>query len=51
MRHRKKLYEWVWKDRLHRESRIASKQIKYGLSLSSIQICAAHAVSMWLHTS
>jgi tRNA threonylcarbamoyladenosine dehydratase len=32
VRHRKKLYEWMWKDLtrlLHRESRIAGKQIKY----------------------
>jgi tRNA A37 threonylcarbamoyladenosine dehydratase len=29
VRHRKKLYERMWKDLLHRESRIARKQIKY----------------------
>jgi hypothetical protein len=29
VRHRKKLYERMWKDLLHRESRIAGKQIKY----------------------
>jgi tRNA threonylcarbamoyladenosine dehydratase len=28
VRHRKKLYERMWKDLLHRESRIAGKQIK-----------------------
>ena len=28
VRHRKKLYERMWKDQLHRESRIARKQIK-----------------------
>jgi len=28
VRHRKKLYERMWKDLLHRESRIARKQIK-----------------------
>jgi len=31
VRHRKKLYERMWKDLLHRESRIARKQIKYVL--------------------
>lgn len=29
VRHRKKLYERMWKDLLHRESRIARKQIKF----------------------
>ena len=29
VRHREKLYERMWKDLLHRESRIARKQIKY----------------------
>ncbi|KAH9974465.1 hypothetical protein BGW80DRAFT_1251664 [Lactifluus volemus] len=29
VRHRKELYEWMWKVLLHRESRIAGKQIKY----------------------
>jgi hypothetical protein len=28
VRYRKKLYERMWKDLLHRESRIARKQIK-----------------------
>jgi len=32
VRHRKKLYERMWKDLLHRESRIARKQIKYAAS-------------------
>ena len=32
VRHRKKLYERMWKDLLHRESRIARKQIKFVLS-------------------
>ena len=32
VRHRKKLYERMWKDLLHRESRIARKQIKSVLS-------------------
>ena len=32
VRHRKKLYERMWKDLLHRESRIARRQIKYVLS-------------------
>ena len=31
VRHRKKLYERMWKDLLHRESRIARKQIKFRL--------------------
>jgi tRNA A37 threonylcarbamoyladenosine dehydratase len=34
VRHRKKLYERMWKDLLHRESRIARKQIKCARSLS-----------------
>jgi tRNA A37 threonylcarbamoyladenosine dehydratase len=34
MGHRKKLYERLWKDLLHRESRIARKQIKFVLFLS-----------------
>ena len=33
MGHRKKLYERLWKDLLHRESRIARKQIKFVLFL------------------
>jgi tRNA A37 threonylcarbamoyladenosine dehydratase len=33
VRHRKKLYERMWKDLLHRESRIARKQIKWARSL------------------
>jgi tRNA threonylcarbamoyladenosine dehydratase len=33
VRHRKKLYERMWKDLLHRESRIARKQIKCVLAL------------------
>jgi hypothetical protein len=33
VRHRKKLYERMWKDLLHRESRIARKQIKLRVSL------------------
>ena len=32
VRHRKKLYERMWKDLLHRESRIARKQVKFVLS-------------------
>jgi tRNA threonylcarbamoyladenosine dehydratase len=34
VRHRKKLYERMWKDLLHRESRIARKQIKCVLPFS-----------------
>jgi len=34
VRHRKKLYERMWKDLLHRKSRIACKQIKYVLLCS-----------------
>ena len=34
VRHRKKLYERMWKDLLHRESRIARKQIKCARSIS-----------------
>jgi len=38
VRHRKKLYERMWKDLLHRESRIARKQIKFVPSLPSDHI-------------
>jgi tRNA A37 threonylcarbamoyladenosine dehydratase len=37
VRHRKKLYERMWKDLLHRESRIARKQIKYVRACFSLQ--------------
>jgi tRNA threonylcarbamoyladenosine dehydratase len=38
VRHRKKLYERMWKDLLHRESRIARKQIKCARLLSSASL-------------
>ena len=38
VRHRKKLYERMWKDLLHRESRIARKQIKCVCSFPSEHI-------------
>ena len=38
VRHRKKLYERMWKDLLHRESRIARKQIKCACSLRARRI-------------
>jgi len=37
VRHRKKLYERMWKDLLHRESRIARKQIKSVPSTYSVR--------------
>jgi len=40
VRHRKKLYERMWKDLLHRESRIARKQIKFVCSFPSDHILA-----------
>jgi hypothetical protein len=40
VRHRKKLYERMWKDLLHRESRIARKQIKYVVLFTRILLLA-----------
>ncbi|KAH9974451.1 hypothetical protein BGW80DRAFT_181791 [Lactifluus volemus] len=42
MRHRKKVYERMWKDLLHHDSRIAVKQIKYSLSLTMADIALLH---------
>ena len=42
VRHRKKLYERMWKDLLHRESRIARKQIKSVL-FSIFSECSSRA--------
>ena len=42
VRHRKKLYERMWKDLLHRESRIARKQIK------CVCVCSEHILGLGL---
>jgi hypothetical protein len=51
VRHRKKLYERMSKDLLHRESRIPGKQIKYAYLSSPFGVCAPPANRVPLYSS